>query len=285
MSKLIARLAPDAGANSDGFVEGAIRETTYVAVIANAAMSNTIYSHRKDTSASGVQFTDISSTISNDTIDDTEPFGTTLTMSANDLWFIACDQIVQHIYIKIEPGSEGIWAGTGLKFYDSTDGITPSHELLGITDSTNGLRNSGIFKITLPESTAVNFSPIPGDIASKKWIVVKLDGFTGVTRAPKVSRIWLEHDVTNIRYVDGTARANGDIAVAPILVNDTIFPSAGLAVYSCTANPASSMIAYSFRGYADIWTMVFEYLCWWYRSGKHYHRYVSNLSGGWCKFW
>lgn len=261
MSKLIPIINPTAGKDSDGFVEGGIKETSYVAALFNILIAGNVYSYRKDTTASGsFQFTDIATTISDDTISDTEPFGSTANMSANDTWLIACDHKVKVLYVKIETGSEGIWTGTGLKFYDSSDKLTANNELLNVTDPSNGLRNAGIHKIVLPTSSSEAFSPIPGDIASRKWIIIKLNGFTGVTRAPKISRVWIEHDESNITYLDMTTEVNGSLATAPVSPTDTLFPVIGNTAYFCTENIALAQERYQYRRTPDVWTIAHEYL-------------------------
>lgn len=276
MTKLIARIAPDAGVNSDGFVEGSIKETTFIAAMTNLAIATNVYSYRKDTNNSGsVQFTDISSTIRDDTVADTEPFGTTANMSANDAWLIACDHSIQRFYVKIESGSEGIWAGTGLKFYSSSDGLTAGHELMGVIDPSNGLRNSGIHKITLPTYSPSTFSPIPGDISSRKWVMIKLDGFTGVTRAPKVSRLWIEHDEANVAYLNFTNDVNGALTIPTTPITDTLFPFVDMSAYFCTSNPMTALVTYVFRHNEDVWTMAEEYL-----ASDNTWKLVPNLVDG-----
>lgn len=257
----IAELSATAGTSSDGIVRGAVAQSLVAKAITSTQTSDTVYAIRKD-SGVGFNFIDISTQAISGTTDAFEPWGPTSSFSSGDALYVACNEDVKELYFQIT--TPGAWTGTGLSVFDSSDGITAGRQLTVTTDETNGFRASaGIRKLafTAPATPSQAFSPVPGDIASRKWIVIKPNGLTAATTPPKLSRVWIIHPDNEVTYRDFTttttaALTDTDFTATP----DTVFYIVGSTVMYVFPFLTYGLDHTIHRKLADVVTFAHEYL-------------------------
>lgn len=199
----IPEISSTAGVLNDGIVLGKVNQTSLNAFFSNVILSDDLFVIRRDTSGTTNSFYDVSTAAIADIADNFEPFGTTATFSTNDVLYVASERNIKELYFRIS--TSGVWAGTGFEVWDSINGETANRQLTNVMDNTNGFRAStGIYKLSwdMPAVDRVAFSPVPGEIAKRKWIMIKLVGLTSVTTAPKLQRMWAVPYQADIRYAD-----------------------------------------------------------------------------------
>jgi len=240
-------------ANGDGSLIGSVNETDFTASFNDKHISDVVYVYRKNVAGQSFSFDDISTAAGNDTTSDFLPFGTNAQMSAGDELYISCDHNQEELFFKID--TPGVWTGT-LDIKYSSNGTTANATLQGVVDNSNGFRNSaGVYRISFTKPTDIQaFSPVPGDILSKKWFVFK-PTITAVTTAPILSRVWIHHDQHLL--TDVTTAAN-DVSV-PSSTPETFFPTVDSAHYFSFANPAMGLVRNVHQASANVRTRQLEY--------------------------
>lgn len=219
----IAILSSTAGQNSDGIVRGSINDSLVISAQSNLIIATTMNVIRQDTIAGGFNFLDLSAEAASEVDDSFEPFGSTVSFSANDAFFLSDDIEIQELFFQIT--TSGDWVGDGLEVFDSTDGVTANRLLGNIQDDSDGFRNTtGIYRLTwdAPASDRVAFSPVPGQIAEREWIVIKPKNLTGATTAPKLRRMWIKNTPALALHTDFTSDVNTDVNDASFGVLETV---------------------------------------------------------------
>lgn len=256
----IPEISATAGALNDGIVLGKVNQSLLTNVISNIVTAGIIYAYRRDSSASGYNFIDVSADAVSEIDNSFAPFGETTTFSANDALYISCDRSIKDIYAQIT--TPGVYTGS-IEIYDSTDGKTANRQLT-IADGTNNFKNTaGIYKIAIehPATESVSFSPIPGEVPERNWLMIKLKNFTSPTTSPKLRRMWLTHHDHDIEYTDVTSVVNGawsnnSFATA----NDTYFYTDTTTTYYAFPFLAYGMDINMYRRVPDVVDRVKEYL-------------------------
>lgn len=255
---IIPEISPTAGVNSDGVVLGSVSESDFIAALTDVPISDVVYALRKDVTGTTFTFTNISTPAGDDTTSDFLPWGTTAQMTAGDELFIACDHAKAELFFKID--TPGVWDGS-IQIRYSSNGQTANTILQNVVDGTNGFRASaGIYSVTFTIPTdIVAFSPVPGDIASRQWFVIK-PTITGVTTAPILSRVWVRHSDTTV--VDLSSLINEDIITQGQGHGHPpdIFPTIDSSVYYAFPNPAYGMERDIYLKAGNTRTRVVEYL-------------------------
>lgn len=225
---MLPEISSVAGDASDGVIRGRVNQSLLTGLFSNVLLAGTLYAIRRDRSAGGTAYLDVSSLAISGTTDALEPFGSTAVMSAGDGLLIACEHDIKEIYVNVTTAGAGSW--DGIELYDSSDGKKFNRLLANIVDGTNGFKATGIGRITFdhPSTTHQTFSPAPDDIAERKWLLIAPKNITSVTTAPKVSRIWIIHHDESITYNEYTSTINasltsGDFTGYP----STVFPVIG----------------------------------------------------------
>lgn len=254
---LLSEISPTAGDNADGVILGSVIESDLLAMLTDVPISSTIYALRKDVTGTTFTFTDISTPAGDDTTSDFLPWGTTAQMTAGDELFISCDHPKAELFFKID--TPGVWNGT-VEIRYSSNGQTANAVLQNVVDGTNGFRASaGIYSIafTVPADITA-FSPVPGDISSRQWFVIK-PTVTGVTTAPVLSRVWIRH--SNVTVIDLSSLVNGNIITQGQGQGHPpdIFPTVGSSVYFAFPNPAYGMERDIYLRSGNTRTRVAEY--------------------------
>lgn len=219
----IPEIGQNSGEMNDGIVRGKVNQSLTTNLISNVVLGGTLYVYRKDNIAGGgFNFLDISAQAIADISNNFLPWGDNSTFTNEDTVYIACEHGIKDLYFNITTAA--VWVGT-VGIYDSTDGITANRELT-YTETSNGFRNTGIHKITInhPETPSVAFSPVPGDIASRRWIVLKIKTFTSVTTVTKLQRMWVTNEDSAVKYTDLTSQANA-------AWDSNVFPNSGITYF------------------------------------------------------
>lgn len=258
----IPEISPTAGIADDGVIFGTIPQTVITSVQSSVANAAVLYALALNANPN-FAFTDISTAMGDDTVDDASPFGTAGTFTTDDAFYIACNDDVAEIYVRVS--TPGVWTGTGLAIFDSTDGVQASRQMTGVVDASNGFRAAaGIYRIswTAPASARVAFSPMPGHIASRKWLVIKPVGFTAVTTAPKLTRVWLRHPETEVTHSDFTAIGNGAMTDSAFGALEflNVFVADNASLYACFSGPTLGLDVAIYRRTAGGITYAWEYL-------------------------
>jgi len=255
----IPEISSTSGPDSDGVVNGRVSQSELICSISNVQMSNVVYAYRKDTATGFSQFQDISTNAVSDVA--FEPFGSTDNFSANDALILSCTEEVKEIFFRIT--TPGVFTCDGIDVLISTDGITFNTTLTGVTDNSNAFRNAaGIYRITLPNDTGhVDSSPVPGEITSRRWHLIKFRNLTGITTAPQINHIWLIHQDANMTYMDSTAVQNSSMTSNVFGTFDTtVFPTIGTTHYYAFPFLAYGMETAVFRKFITAMTRTTEYL-------------------------
>lgn len=253
-------LSSTAGVDSDGVIFGSVAQSPMDFLASKRVDATTVKVFARDENSGNFTFTELSSPGSDSTANDTPIFGSLSTMSALDTAFISDTDTPVSIHVQI--GTSGVYTGTGIKLYDSVDGVIAGRQLTGVVDPTNGFRAApGWYEITWtpPVTPGVAFSPVPGDIPSRKYIMIALDGFTGVTTAPVLSRVVVSLATDGQKYTDVTSIANGPLNVSFSLPD--YFPAVGEESIFHFTDPAYGLENYVFQARTPgIETVVWEYL-------------------------
>ena len=256
----IAEISPTAGDDADGSLIGRVPESNFTGAFTDVRIAAAVTAYRKDVAGSTFSFENLSTPLNNATTGDALPFGSTAQMSAGDKFYISCDHKTKALYFKVS--TPGVWTGT-MTFKCSTDGITENHTIAVVDDGSNGFRNSaGVYKITptLPENM-VAFSPVPGDVPSKLWIVF-MPSITGSpTTAPVLTQAWIEHEDSSVTHINLSTSLNDDILGSGGTNHPPEFlPVVGSIVSVGFASKPKGMVKRVFQRCADVRTRVVEYL-------------------------
>lgn len=254
-SHIIPVLSLTSGGNNDGALIGSVLESNFAGAFTDVHIADNVYVYRKDLTGSSFSFENISTAAGNDTTSDFLPFGTNTQMTAGDKFYLSCDHEIEELFFKID--TPGVWTGTMTIKY-STDGQTASATVQGVVDDTNGFKAAqGIHKITFTKPTnIVAFSPVPGDVPSKKWFVFE-PTITAVTTAPILSRVWIHH--SEDASIDMSSLINLDVITSGGGHPPTFFPIVDSATYYAFSNPAFGMERRIFRRQDNVRTRVVEY--------------------------
>jgi hypothetical protein len=205
----VPSISATSGHNADGIIRGFISQSLFTGVVNNFEFSDELWAICRDTSTGSYIFLDRSTEAKSGVTDSFLPWGDDSTFSGTDSFYLASDNTVTEIRVTVT--TPGVWVGTGLEVYDSTDGITANRLLGSIVDGTDGFRNpAGTYSITwaTPGTPGVAFSPVPGDIASRPWVMVKPVGYVSKTTSPKLSFAFVFHSAASEPYTDKTAEYN-----------------------------------------------------------------------------
>lgn len=255
---IIPVVSATAGEDDDGSLVGRVLGSNFADAFANVRLAAQAYVYRKDVAGTTFSFEDVSAAANDDTPSDFLPFGTTAQMSAGDECLIACEHHIKELYFRI--ATPGVWTGT-IEIRYSTNGQTANATLQNVVDGTNGFRaTAGVYGISFTVPTdIVAFSPVPGEIASRRWLVLK-PTVTAVTTAPVLSRIWINHTDESVTYLNPTI--NDSILTGPSAPQHppTYFPTVDSAVHFAFSNPAFGIERNIYRRQENVRTRVLEYL-------------------------
>lgn len=254
-SHIIPVLSLTSGSNNDGALIGDVLETDFAAALTDVHIADSILVYRKDKTGSGFIFEDVSTPAGDDTISDFLPFGSNTQMSNGDELYLSCDTDIEALFFRI--ATPGAWTGT-IEIRYSNSGQTANMLVQNIVDNTNGFRASaGIYRISFTVPTdLVAFTPVPGEIPSKKWLVIKANA-TAITTAPVLTRAWLhcaDHD-----FIDLSTGINQDIISQGAGHPPNFFPIVDSATYYAFSNPAFGMERDIYRRQDNVRERVAEY--------------------------
>lgn len=227
----LAEVSETAGNSSDGIVRGTVAQSLFNYVYDGVEPIERVYAFNLDISGGSIDFTDYTTEATSGVANSFLPWGTDGTFSDGDAVYLASSEDVTEIRLVIDTGA--VWVGGGLEVWDSTDGLTPNRQLSVISDTTNGLRNTGtgVIKWTDPVAPRVAWSPVPGFITSRKWIVVKPSGYISSTVSPKASMtfmIGLGND-----FEDETAVYNASMSDSSFgVVSDVVYFTGESTIFS-----------------------------------------------------
>jgi len=258
-SHLLPFVSPTSGDREDGELIGSVLESDFTGCFSDVRLAGAVFAYRKDVSGNTFTFDDLSTALNSDATGDAQPFGSTAQMGAGDLLYIACDHRIKHLYFKVS--TAGAWTGT-VAFKCSTDGVSANHTLT-VTDDSNGFRaGTGVYRMqfTLP-SNITSFSPVPGSVASRMWIVMEPSVSGTPTTAPVLSQAWAEHEDGDLVYTNLSTLINQDIlGPSGSGHSATFFPTVGSSVYIAYQNVPKGMKREVYQRRANIRTRVYEYL-------------------------
>jgi hypothetical protein len=192
----MAEISAVAGNASDGIVRGNVAQSLITSVYTNIEGAESVYAFNVDLVGPDVYFTDYSNAASglvgpNSFL----PWSSDANFTAGDSAYVATDEFCSRIRFTLD--TSGVWTsstGGGITMWDSTDGVTANRQLTGVVDPSNGFRAApGTYEVTWtdPVIPRVAFSPVPGVIASRKWIVIKPDNYSASTTSPKMSTMYM----------------------------------------------------------------------------------------------
>ena len=196
-----------------------------------------VYAFNLDLSSGHVDFTDYTTECTSGVANSFLPWGTNATFSAGDAVYLASDEPTHEIRLTID--TPGVWVGGGLEVLDSTDGTSANRVLTGLVDGSNGFRSGpGTYSITWtdPAVPRVEWSPVPGFIAARRWIVIRPVGFISATTSPKMSMTYMmdagidfgdDTAIWNAAMSDGTFGATPNVEWMVESSEIFVFPAAG----------------------------------------------------------
>jgi hypothetical protein len=217
----MSEISDVAGNAADGIVRGVVDQSLFSGAYTSVEDTETVYAFNLDTSTGAIDFTDYTVQCTSGIADSFLPWSTDGQFSAGDALYIASAEDVTEIRFTIS--TPGVWVGGGLDILDSTDGATPNRTLTGVSDASNGFRNGpGTYVITWtdPAIPRVAWSPVPGFIAARKWIVIRPSGYISSTTSPKMSMTYclglgidfeVKTAIYNAPMADGTFAAGTNV--------------------------------------------------------------------------
>jgi hypothetical protein len=233
----MAEISDHAGHSADGIVRGLIDQSLFTAMYDSIESVEPVYAFNLDLSGGSVDFTDYATEATSGVANSFLPWGTNATFSAGDALYVASDEPTIEIRFTID--TAGAWVGGGLEVLDSTNGLSANRLLTGVVDTSNGFRNApGTYSVTWtdPATPRVDWSPVPGFIPLRKWIVIRPAGFVSATVSPKMSMTYMMGggvDFENDTSVWNAAMSNGTFGSVPDVVYQVnsselfVFPAAG----------------------------------------------------------
>jgi hypothetical protein len=223
----MAEISAIAGMAADGIVRGFIAQSYLSDAYTNIEGAEGVYAYNIDLTGPDVYFTDYSNAASGLVGPGSFlPWSTDGQFTAGDSVAVATDEACTRIRFTVD--TPGVWVsstGGGITVWDSTDGVTANRQLTGVVDPSNGFRNpAGVYEITWtdPVIPRVAFSPVPGVIASRKWIVIKPDHYSSSTTSPKMSTMYMSGTVGLFEDVTAVYNKNPPDAVFGV-VPDVIY--------------------------------------------------------------
>jgi hypothetical protein len=233
----MAEISYHAGHNADGIVRGLIDQSLFTKMYDSIESMETVYAFNLDLSGGNVDFTDYTTEATSGVPNSFLPWGSNATFSLGDAVYLASDEPT--IEVRFTINTPGVWTGGGVVVLDSTNGTSANRTLTGVVDTTNGFRNGpGTYSISWPDPAIprVAWSPVPGFIPSRKWIVIKPDGYISSTTSPKMSMTYMMGggvDFEDDTSVWNAAMSDGSFGVVPdvVYMADSseifVFPAAG----------------------------------------------------------
>ena len=192
----MAEISAVAGNASDGIVRGTVAQSFVTRAFTNTEGAESVFAFNVDMSGPNVYFTDYSAAASGLSGPNSFlPWGTDVQFTAGDAVYVASGEACTRIRFTVD--TPGVWVSStsgGFTMWDSTDGITANRQLTGVVDPSNGFRNpADTYEITWtdPVIPRVAFSPVPGVVASEKWIMIKPDHYASSTTSPKLSTMYM----------------------------------------------------------------------------------------------
>lgn len=229
----IPEISATAGALSDGVVRGSVTQSQLLAAKVAALQAATIYALQRDADG-GEAFVDVSALAAGTVADALLPWGTNTSFSAADEFWLAAEKDICSVYVDLT--TPGAWTGTGLSVLESVDGetLTPVGNLV---DGSNGMRNvAGVYKISFDLNLANRraISPIFGG-AKRKYVVLRPNGLTAKTVSPKLRRVWMACDGSQVSHINVLPTLSGvmtsnDFSAVPASQN-IVLPVVGDTVY------------------------------------------------------
>lgn len=253
----IPEISSVAGQAADGIVRGTIDQSLFVGAYEGVEPIETVYAFNLDVTGGGFDFTDYTTEATSGVLNSFLPWGTNSTFSAGDAVYLASTEPVTEIRLTIDTG--GVWTGGGLEVWDSTNGVTANRQLTVTEDTTNGFRNTGtgVIRWTDPAISRVDWSPVPGFIASRKWIVVKPSGFVSSSVSPKASMTFMlgiGNDFEDETAVYNAAMSDGSFGV----VSDVVYMNGQATIFSFPyPGPGIDLMVH--RKCPDVRDIVLEY--------------------------
>jgi hypothetical protein len=233
----MAEISDVAGHSADGIVRGLIDQSLFTAMYDSIESTETVYAFNLDLAGGNVDFTDYTTAATSGVANSFLPWGTNATFSVGDALYLASDEPT--IEIRFTINTPGVWVGGGLEVLDSTNGTSANRTLTGVVDGSNGFRNGpGTYSVTWtdPAVPRVAWSPVPGFIRDRKWIVIRPSGFVSATTSPKMSMTYAMGggvDFEDDTSVWNAAMSNGTFGSVPDVVYQVdcselfVFPAAG----------------------------------------------------------
>lgn len=254
-SHMIPVLSLTAGSNNDGAVIGDVLESNFAAAFTDVHIASTISVYRKDKVGSGFTFENVSTAAGDDTVSDFLPFGSNTQMSNGDELYLSCDTGIEEMFFRI--ATPGVWTGT-IEIRYSNNGQTANMLVQNVIDNTNGFRaTAGIYRISFTVPTdLVAFSPVPGEIPSAKWLVIKANT-TAITTAPILTRVWLH--CSDHTFINLSTGINQDIVSQGAGHPPSFFPALDSSTYYAFSNAAFGMERDIYRRQDNVRERIAEY--------------------------
>lgn len=253
----MADISSTAGNSSDGIVRGEIDQSLFTTVYDATAIIEPVHALNLDVSDGSVDFTDYTTECTSGVPNSFLPWGTDVTFSAGDAVFLASDVPYTQVRMVIDTGA--VWIGGGLEVWDSTDGVTANRQLIVTTDSTNGFRDTGthIIEWADPGAPPVAWSPVPGLIAFRRWVVIKPAAFVSATTSPKASMTFLLSSTDN--FMDRTTVFNEAMSDGSFgTVSDVVYMPGVSTIFSLPY-PGPGLDLMVHRKIPDVRDVVLEY--------------------------
>lgn len=206
-------LGPTAGPGNDGVVVGSVAQSTPTAVLLGESLVSIAQVLRKDITATGTTWADLTIAATDATTGDFSPFGAVANMSLGDSSYVRTlnDEDTHHFYAQIAVPGVGTWT-MGLQEWNET---TDTWETVtGLVDASNGFKAAvGVHKLSYTSGAE---GRVRLDDASPKyvWHRFTLTAFTSATTAPVLSRIWSAKDTLSYKNVT-TAHTSTDFSSLP----------------------------------------------------------------------
>lgn len=255
LSRKFPELSATCGPRSDGIPLGVLEASTFLGAETLIPFVTNLIAIRDDVATGASTYLDMSTAASAGVTNGFAPWGASASFSASDEVWLVADQDLCELYPHVD--TPAVYTGDGLEVLESLDGetFTPVRNLV---DTTNGLRNAGVGRITFDVGARVALQPTR-KFAKRKYIVMRPKNLTAATTAPLLSRIRGSCPDTQSVHTDRTAVRNGAITdntfdpSDDILITDTTYT-----VYVARGK-AKGMIWYVFQSFEDLSTMVYEY--------------------------
>lgn len=253
-SQQIPVLNSTAGPGNDGVVIGSVNQSNPVAVLLGESLVSIAQVLRKDITATGAAWTDLTTAATDAVTGDFQPFGAIANMSAGDSFYVRtlADEDTHHFYVQIATPGAGTWT-LGLQEWNETADAWET--VTGLVDGSNGFKAAaGVYKLSYTSGAE---GRVRLDDTSPKYIWHKftLSAFTSASVAPVLSRIWSAKDTLAYKNVT-VAHTSTDFSLLPT----DILPRIGDCLLTIHPGPSYGEDSVITRSASANYTSEFFYL-------------------------